>query len=176
MRRPAIHATILLGLVLAAGGCGSGSGTRAMAGRPAGTTSAGRTMTAAASLEQAVRKAIAEEHAMSGEVLWTNQVPVNPSAIGGPALAVLRQAVAQRQSAGVRVHVLSEHFRILNVNLDPSYATATATVMEDQRVQPTDLKGRRRGGPSEAHERVRLDLRRVGNGERFIVWKVTLLR
>lgn len=171
-----MHTTLLLGLVLAAGGCGSSSGTRTTAGRPTGTTSVSRPMTAAASLEQAVRKAITEEHAMSGEVLWTNQLPAKPSAIGGPALAVLRQAVAQRRSAGVRVRVLSEHFRVLNVNLDPSYATATATVMEDQRVQPTDLRGRRQGGPSEAHERVRLELRRVGNDERFIVWKVTLLR
>jgi hypothetical protein len=176
MRRPATYATLLLGLVLAAGGCGSSSRTGTTAGRSTGTTSVNRTTTAAVSLEQAVRKAITEEHALSGEVLWTDRVPANPSAIGGPALAVLRQAVAQRRSAGVRVRVLSEHFRILNVNLDPSYATATATVIEDQRVQPTDLKGRRQGGPSEAHERVRLDLRRVGNGERFIVWKVTLLR
>lgn len=170
-----MHATILLGLVLAASGCG-GSGARTTAGRTTGTSSISRTTTAVASLEDAVRKAITEAHHLSVEALWTNRVPANPPANGGPALATLRRSVAERRKAGVRVRTLSEHFRILSVHLDPSYTTASAIVRDDQRVQPTDLKGRRQGGPSEAHERVRLDLRRVGNGERFIVWKVTLLR
>lgn len=176
MRRLPTHATLLLALVLAAGGCGGSSGTRTTAGHRTGTTSFSRTTTAAVSLEQAVRKAIVEAHHLSVEALWTNQVPANPPANGGPALATLRRSVAERRKAGVRVRTLSERFRILSVHLDPSYTTATAIVRDDQRVQPTDLKGRRQGGPSEAHERVRLELRRVGNGERFIVWKVTLLR
>jgi len=126
-------------------------------------------------LEIAVRRVINEEHSLSVEVLSTNRLPANPATIGGPALAVLHHSVAERQREGVRVHVLSERFRIVVIHLDPSYSDATAVVLEDQRVQPTYLNGKPRGKPSTAHERVRLELHRVGETERFMVWKVTLL-
>jgi hypothetical protein len=163
----------LLGACLILAGCGGAAHSTTT------TTSTRSTTTAtdpAAQLEQAVRRAISEEHSMSVSVLWTNQVPANPTVIGGPSLAILRRSVAQRRSEGVRVRVLSEHFRILSVNLAPSYATATAIVVEDQRVQPTYPDGRARGKPSATSERVRLELHRVGNTERFLVWKVTLLK
>lgn len=172
MRRSGILVT--LGLLLFACGCG-GSKTHTAASHQTTTTTASQPTTPAV-LEQAVRRAIEEEHSMSVKVLWTNRVPANPPAIGGPALAILRRSVAQRRSSGIRVRVLSERFHVTSVQLDPSYATATAVVLENQRVQPTYTNGRRRGTSSAASERVRLQLRRVGDSERFLVWEVTLLR
>lgn len=176
MRRLPTHATLLLALVVAAGGCGSSSGTGTTAGHPTGTTSLSRPMTAAVSLEGAVRKAIVEAHHLSVEALWTNQVPANPPASGGPALATLRRSVTERRKAGVRVRTLSERFRILSVHLDPSYTTASAIVRDDQRVQPTDMNGKPHGKPVLLHEHVHLDLQRIDNTERFKVWKVVLVR
>jgi len=133
------------------------------------------TPNANAQLEAAVRKAIDEEHSLSVEVLSTNRLPANQAVIGGPALAVLHHSIVERQKEGVRVRVLSERFRIVGIHLDPSYTDATAVVLEDQSVQLTYLNGKPRGKPSTAHERVRLELHRVGEAERFLVWKVTLL-
>jgi hypothetical protein len=131
---------------------------------------------ATAQLEQAVQRAVAEDHRLSVEALWTNRVPANPPASGGPELAILRRSVAERRKAGVRVRTLSERFRIVGVRLDPSYTTATATVIDTERVQPTDLNGRPRGRPSATAEHVHLELRRLGASQRFLVWKVTLLK
>lgn len=164
----------LLGACLILAGCGSGAAHSTTTSKSTGSTTTASDPTSR--LEQSVRRAVSEEHNLSVSVLWTNQVPANPTVIGGPSLAILRRSVAQRHSAGVRVRVLSEHFRILSVNLNPSFGTATATVIEDQRVQPTYPDGRPRGKPSATSEQVRLELHRVGNTERFLVWKVTLLK
>jgi hypothetical protein len=175
MRHPIPLATIALALTLVAGGCGSDAPHTTTSHPQSTTTDAASRQATPAVLEQAVRRAIIEEHKLSVEVLWTNRVPANPPASGGPALANLRRSVAQRRKAGVRVRVLSEHFRILGVRLDPSYATATATVLDNERVQPTYPNGRPRGKPSASHEHVHLELHRVGDTERFLVWKVELL-
>jgi hypothetical protein len=175
MRRLLPYATVLFALVIAAGGCGSGT-MHTTAGHAANTTTLSRTTTPAALLEQAVRRAVKEAHSLSVEALWTDRVPANPPASGGPALASLRRSVAQRRRAGVRVRTLSERFRIVGVHLDPSYAAATAIVVDDERVQPAYTDGRPRGRPVTLHEHVRLGLRRVNGTERFKVWKVTLLR
>lgn len=175
MRHPIPLTTIALALTLAAGGCGSDAPHTTTNHPQSTTTDAASRQATPAVLEQAVRRAIIEEHKLSVEVLWTNRVPANPPASGGPALAHLRRSVAQRRKAGVRVRVLSEHFRILGVHLDPSYTTATATVLDNERVQPTDPNGRPRGRAVTLNEHVHLDLRRVGNTEHFKVWKVVLL-
>lgn len=153
-------------------GCG-GAAHRATTSTTSSSTTT--SLDANAQLEAAVRKAVEQDHRLSVEALWTNRVPANPPASGGPELAILRRSVAERQRAGVRVHVLSEHFRILSVQLDPSYTTATATVLDDEHVQPTASNGRPRGKPSSTVEHVRLELRRVDETERFLVWKVTIL-
>jgi hypothetical protein len=165
---------ILLGLMLAASGCG-GDGAHNTASPASKGTTTSRSATPAAKLEAAAINAIKQSHRLSVAVLWTNRVPANPPTNGGPDLAVLRRSAAQRRAAGVRVRVLSEHFRITGVQLDPSYMTATATVVDDERVQPSYPNGRPRGNATNLREHVRLYLRRVGNGERFIVWKVVLL-
>jgi hypothetical protein len=123
-----------------------------------------------------VRTAVTEDHRLSVEALWTNRVPANPPASGGPELAILRRSVAERRKAGVRVRTLSERFRVVGVQLDPSYTTATATVIDTERVKPTDLNGRPLGRPSATVEHVHLELRRLGASQRFLVWKVTLLK
>jgi hypothetical protein len=170
MRRASIIVT--LGLLILASGCGN-SMTHTVASHPSIAIESQPETPAA--LEQAVRKAIQEDHRLSVEALWTNSVPANPPATAGPDLAILRQSVAQRRRQGVRVKMLAEHLRILSVQLDPSYTTATATVLDVERVQPSYPSGRPRGKPSATREHAHLELRRVGKSERFVVWKVTLL-
>jgi len=127
---------------------------------------------AEARLEHGVREAINQDHALSVQALWTNMVPSNHSATAGPQLEALRQSVAQRRAQGVRVKLLEEQFRIAAIHLEPSYSTASATVTDHERVQPTYANGRPRGKAVTLNEQVRLELRRVG-GTRFVVWKVT---
>jgi hypothetical protein len=174
MRRPIPSVTLLLGLLLVVSGCGSGRSQTVAVSSSTGTTTS-RSATPVAKLEAAAIHAIKQSHRLSVEVLWTNHVPTNPSTNGGPDLAALRRSAAQRRAAGVRVRVLSEHFRIVGVQLEPSYTTATATVNDDERVQPSYPDGRPRGKATTLHEHVRLYLRRVNRAERFIVWKVVLL-
>jgi|GEM_PF-2951778 len=166
MRRP------LLILILYAPIVGCGSGTH-QAATSAATPST--TPNSTAQLEHAVRTAISEDHALSVQALWTNSVPANPPATAGPELAILRKSVAQRRAQRVRIRTVSEHFRVLAVELNPSYATATATVLDDQQVQPSYPNGRPRGKSVSLHEHVRLELHRLGTSERFVVWKVVLL-
>jgi hypothetical protein len=122
------------------------------------------------------RAAIHEDHRMSVRVLWTNSVPAHPRATAGPALAVLRRSVAARARRGIRVRLLSERFRVISIRLDPSYARATAVVYDHQRVRPYGRDGRPLGRAVVLKERARLELRRLGSGMRFVVWKVTPIK
>lgn len=175
MRRAIPSIAIVLALTLVSSGCSSGTTHPTASSLRSTTSTANRPTTPTAALEQAVRRAVKESHHLSVEALWTNRVPANPPASGGPALASLRRSVAQRRRAGVRVRTLSERFRIVSVHLDPSYTTATAIVLDDERVQPTYTNGRPRGKAVTLHEHVHLDLRRVDDAEHFKVWKVVLL-
>ena len=130
---------------------------------------------ARASLLAAARAAIDEDHRMSVRVLWTNSVPAKPRATAGPALAVLRRSVAARSRRGIRVRLVSEHFRVLRIDLDPSYQRATAIVSDPQRVRPYGRDGRPLGHAVKLNERARLELRRLGAGTRFVVWRVTAI-
>jgi len=163
---------LLSSTALIAGACTSDENNS-----PAGTReTTGTTTTTAeeetAALEQAARDALQANHRLSKRVLWTNKVPSNVASTGGPALAALRDSAADRRRRGIRVQVVSEEFRILSVELDPSYATANATVFNPQRVQPHGRSGRPLGKPVKLRERVRFELRRVGSSVRFVVWKV----
>jgi hypothetical protein len=122
------------------------------------------------------RAAIHEDHRMSVRVLWTNSVPAHPRATAGPALAVLRRSVAARARLGIRVRLLSERFRVISIRLDPSYARATAVVYDQQRVRPYGRDGRPLGRAVVLKEWARLELRRLGSGMRFVVWKVTPIK
>jgi hypothetical protein len=175
MRRSVACMTILLGVLLVVSGCGSGQSQTVARSSPSTGTTTGRSATPAARVEAAVIDTIRQSHRLSVEVLWTNQVPANQSTNGGPDLAALRRSAAQRRVAGVRVRVLSEHFHITGVQLDPSYTAASATAVDDERVQPSYPDGRPHGRATTLHEHVRLYLHRVNGTERFIVWKVVLL-
>jgi hypothetical protein len=109
---------------------------------------------------------------MSVTALWTNQVPRHPVATAGPALSNLRTSVAQRKRHRIRVRLVSERFRILSLRIDPSYVSATATVLAVQRTQPTHTNGEPLGKPIRLTERARLVLHRVGAARRFVVWEV----
>jgi hypothetical protein len=166
---------LLLGsATLIAGACtGDENNSPAQTRETTGTT----TTTAedeTAALKDAARDAVEADHQLSVRVLWTNRVPEMPRATAGPALAELRRSAAQRRRRGIRVKLISERFRIVEFSLDPSFATATATVVSEQRVQPHGRGGKPLGQPVRLRERARLELRRVGDTERFVVWRVVL--
>lgn len=173
MTRPIPLTTLALALALAAGGCGAGA-THTTTGDAKSTTAASRPATPTV-LEASVRQAVEQDHELLVAALQTNRVPANPQGTAGPALVNIRQSVAQRQKQGVTVRMLSDKFRVLSVQLDPSYTTATATVLDVQRVQPSYDHGHTRGKVSAFHDRARLELHRVGDTLRFVVWKVALL-
>jgi hypothetical protein len=97
-------------------------------------------------------------------------------ATAGPALANLRNSATERRRRHIRVRVLSERFRILRIALDPSYTSATAKVLDVQRVQPSDANGKPRGKPVRLVERAHLVLRRLRDEPRFVVWQVRVTR
>jgi hypothetical protein len=110
-------------------------------------------------------------------VLWHNRVPAWASrSTGGPALNSLRAAASTRRSRGVRARVLSDRRRVVSLKLDPSYTKATAVVVDRQRVQPSDRKGRPLGRVVVLNERATYELRRIGSSARFVVWRVVLRR
>lgn len=169
-RAPLTTAAILAALALA--GCGTSAHKTASQTPPAQSpsTTPGQQTTPAA-LERAVREAVTLDHALSVETLWTNRVPAHPPATAGPALAVLRESVAQRRKQGIRVRTLSERFTVLEVSLDPSYSSATVTIRDVQRVAP--YQNGKRGHAVNLDERAHLLLHRQGQAARFVVWKVT---
>lgn len=157
---------------LIAGGCGDD-------GKPQSSTGTATTTArsdSAAELKEAVRRAIEIDHRLSGQVLWTNRVPAHPPATAGPSLTNLRRSAAERRKQHIRVRVVKDTFRILSIDLDPSYARATARVLNTSRVIPHRGNGRVRGKPVQLHEHVRLELRRVADSSHFVVWEVTLLK
>lgn len=173
------HALALTGTIAALmftmSGCGSGSSPTMRSSTAVTSTTVGRSGTPAA-LEGAVQRAVSENHALLTRALLTNSVPSHPEGTAGPALADVRRSAEERKAQGVRVRILSETFRVLGIELDPSYATATATILNVQKVQPLYGARHRPGAPSAAREHVRLELRRLANDDRFVVWKVTVLR
>jgi hypothetical protein len=166
-------ATLLVAVLAAtAAGC-DGSNNEATTQPPPATTQAG---TGEAALRQAVRTALNENRRLSVYVLWNNRIPAwAERSTRGPALASLRTAAQNRRSRGVRVRMLSGRREIRSIRLDPSYAEATAIVVDLQRVQPSRRNGRPIGRAVVLNERARYELRRVGRSDRFIVWRVVLL-
>lgn len=177
MRPRAISASVLATALtaFAFAGCGGGSDSVSPS-RDVATSTDRPAPDRAAELRGAVREAIQTDHRDSIRTLWTNRVESRPVATAGPALAELRRSVQERRRRKIRVRLISERFRILDVRLDPSYSTATATVLDHQHVRPYRSNGRPLGRAVKVRERARLDLRRVGDSERFVVWKVRLDR
>jgi hypothetical protein len=169
----AVAGALLLSLGALCAACSGSSGDEQALST--GSSTSTTTADARAKLLAAARDAIDEDHRMSVRVLWTNSVPAKPRATAGPALAVLRRSVAVRARRGIRVRLVAEHFRVIRIDLDPSYQRATAIVSDPQRVRPYGRDGRPLGHAVKLNERARLELRRVGSSTRFVVWRVTAI-
>ena len=124
-------------------------------------------------LTAAVRHSLRAYHRLSVRSLWSNAIGSRPAAIAGPALSDLRNALAQRRQRGVRVRLLSDRFHITSISLAPSFTTATALVVDPQRVQPYGYDGRPLGHAVRLDEGARIELHRVDRSPRFVVWKVS---
>ena len=167
-------APILIVLLLAiAAGCDGGNDEASTQPPPPTTTSE----TGKAALERGVRSALSENRRLSVYVLWNNQIPLwAKRSTRGPALVSLRSAAQNRRKRGVRVRMLDNTREILSLSLDPSYVRATAIVLDKQRVQPSGRNGRPLGRATKLNERARYELRRLGQTDQFVVWRVVLLR
>ena len=168
------HVLILLlsSTALIAGACtgdenNSPTQTRATTGT---TTTTAEDETAA--LERAAREALRDNDRLSGDVLRTNRVPTWATrSTRGPALAALRKSAADRRERRIRIRTLSSNFEIISVDLDPSFASASALVRSRQRVRPYRA-GRPLGRAVELDERARVELHRLGESEQFVVWRL----
>jgi uncharacterized protein YceK len=184
-----VFLTLATALLLA--GCGGGSRhngpttqqTVTSTTTTAGTFSTTSTQQAPAkhnarkTLRAGVRAALAVNHKLAIKVLWTNRIPVTArQSTRGPALAELAASAKDREKKGVRVRMIRDDYRIISIGLDATKAHATAFAEWNQRVVPSHLNGTPRGPAVSLRERARIELRRVGNSQSFVVWKVTLIK
>ena len=162
---------LIVSLVALLAGCDGGNDEASTQRPPTTTTSE----PGKAALERAVRQALRENDRLSSYVLSSNRVPAWATrSTRGPALAALRRSAADRRKRGIRVRTLVNKLEIASVELDPSYAQATAVVRSIQRVRP--YRGRKPIGRAvNLDERAKVELRRLGASGRFVVWRVRVL-
>jgi hypothetical protein len=169
MRRLAPILIVFLVALLA--GCDGGSDEASTQPPPATTAPENSD----AALKQAVRAALTQNRRLSVYVLWNNRIPAwAERSTRGPALTALRAAAADRRKRRIRVRLLSDRFQVLSIHLDPSYARATANARGRQRVRPY-VNGKPGARTVELNEKARVELRRVGRSNRFVVWRVQVL-
>jgi hypothetical protein len=171
MRSTAAIGAVLVALGAAA--CGSTSAnppTQASTARIAGTST-----DSTAALDLAVRRALRANYQLSGYVLWHNVLPLDAQrSTRGPALAALRNAAAQRRKRGIRIRPVTGRLTIASVVVDPSFTRATAMTIAIGRVRPYE-NGHAEPREIGVHERARVQLRRLGSSQQFVVWQVTVL-
>ncbi len=171
MRRTLILTAAVPALALVASGCGGAGKTSTTASHNGSTTTSISQPGTPAVLEQAVRTALNENGRLSTYVLWNNTIPSWAShSTAGRALASLTASATGRQRQGVRVRSLSEQLKILSIQLEPSYTSATATIVASGQVAV--YKHGRRERTVTLNEHDRLTLHRVGQAVRFVVWEV----
>jgi hypothetical protein len=168
---------LVLGLALfVASGCGGGSGSGSVSPGTTTTrleTTAQTAQVTIATLKGGVRATIRENVKLSTFVLWHNQIPRwATQSTRGPALAALRNAAATRKSQGIQIKNLSGRYAIISIKLAPSYALATALIKSHQRVAPYKA-GRRLGRAIVGDDHALIELHRIGNSHRFVVWDVS---
>jgi hypothetical protein len=170
----ALTRSFLLVAALALIAAGRGGATGSSAHTTATTTpNSGSGVASPATLRTAVRTAIHANLELSLYVLWNNRIPSwATSSTRGPALTSLRSAAATRRRQGIRIKNLSGQITILSITLAPSHTTATAVVRDVRRVAPYQ-SGRRLGKAIASTEHSRVQLHRLGNTHRFVVWRVT---
>jgi hypothetical protein len=172
----ATRSLVLLATVAAiSAGCGGASGHVATT-----TASTGATTPSAhvrvATLKAAVRSAISADRQLSLYVLWNNRVPSWASkSTRGPALSALRSGAATRRKQGIRLKNLSGSYTVVSIKLALSYASATAVITSTQRVAPY-TGNRRLGNAISETDHARVQLHRVGNAARFVVWRLSPIR
>lgn len=163
-------------LLIALPGCAGGGTGSADTESPKPQKVAAGASNASAALERAGRDAVRENFRLSLYVLWHNNVPEWASrSTRGPALAALRSAAADRRKEGIRIRSLGGQYRLLRLTLDPSYTRAVAIVRDRRAVVPYRA-GRRLGRAIKGDERARIELRRLGRTNRFVVWRVSPVR
>jgi hypothetical protein len=167
-----LGAVLIALLLVIAAGCDGGDDGEVATQPPSTTTSP---VTGEADLRQAVRTALDKNRRLSVFVLWNNRIPAwAERSTRGPALAALRTAAVDRRTQGIRVRLLSDRFQVLSIRLDPSFTRATATASGRQRVRPY-VNGKRGARTVDLNERARIELRRLGDTMRFVVWRVQVL-
>jgi hypothetical protein len=72
--------------------------------------------------------------------------------------------------------MIRDDYRITSIRLDATKARATAFAVWDQRVVPSRPDGTPVGQAVSLRERARVELRRDNTSQRFVVWKVTLVK
>lgn len=170
MRRTAL--ALAMSALLA--GCGSAGGTTGTTTTRKITTQAPSSSTAA--LVQSARSALEQNDKLSGYVLTHNAVPAWASqSTSGPALAHLRYAAAHRSAGKVTVRLLKSDLQVRSIRLAPSYLNAVASIVTRSQVRVYQ-HGRPLGGVRNLNEPSRVELHRVGDKPRFVVWKVVLTR
>lgn len=159
-------------LCLCVAGCNSESEPVASSEQPPATT----TSDPETALRRAVKRALRDNFRVAGYVLAYNAVPRRASdSTRGPALAQMRRSAASARRNGVRFRSIGSALKIMDVDLEPSYRSATALVDQTARVVP--YRGKRRLGRAiRSHERARVDLRRRGDQPAFVVWKVRVAK
>jgi hypothetical protein len=139
------------------------------------TSGTGDVADARTRLDAAVREALTENNRLAGYVLWRNVVPTwARRSTRGRALAEMRRATAEARRRGIRVRTISSDLDISDIELDPSYAGATANIRQTGRIR-VYRDGRPLGGSSPLSERARVELRRLGRAPRFVVSEVRVL-
>lgn len=171
MKRSVLTLLLVGGLAVAGCNDSASNDTASPAGDPSNTTETGASDPAVA-LKRAVRAAIVENNELSQYVLWRNRVPSSARrSTRGRALATLRKSAADRRDGRLRVRTLNVDVEVRDIQIDPSYTRATASVRQRGRVR-LFRDGRRLRRPIALDERNRFHLRRVGDAERFVVWEV----
>lgn len=167
--RPALILSVVAAL---AAGCGGNGGSAAPRPSTADVTATSTsTRTSEAALNAAVRAAIRANVHLSTYVLWHNTIPSwATQSTRGPALKALRASAATRRRQGIQIKNLSGHYTIISIALAPSYTSATAVITSHQRVAPYKA-GHRLGKAIVGADHARLQLHRLGNTGRFVVWK-----
>ena len=83
----------------------------------------------------------------------------------------LRSSASGRRARGLRIRSVSQRVEVMSIALDPSYLLATARVRESGRIVPY-RNGHRLGRSVALNEVARVELHRVANTDRFVVWEV----
>lgn len=169
MRRALACIPVIAALIA---GCG-GSTPRTSTHQATTSTS---TQNPSSALQQAVRAAVLANNRLSVYVLWHNEIPGwATQSTNGPALAQLRSSAATRKARSIRIRLLSSRYEILSIQLDPTYQSAVAIIRDNGRVLPYET-GRAPGQAVTFNEHARLELHRVGDSPRFLVWQLVAVR